>query len=103
MQLKVRRSQKSSLSGKPIFILDVVAGLDPDEHGLIDRYKLWNGLVYSHASADSHAEAAQAGNVKALAALVADRVLKKQLSIKNLVSGEHVECKDLGELLAGGG
>ena len=35
----------------------------------------------------------------ALGALIADKVMKKFLTIKNLTSGEHMECKDLGELV----
>jgi hypothetical protein len=100
MQLKVRRGQKSGMTGKVIFTLDVLIGLSNEERTLVDKYKLWNELAYSHASAEAHAEAAQGGSVKALGALMLDRALKKQLTVKHLVSGEHVECKDLGELLA---
>jgi hypothetical protein len=101
MQLKVRRAQKSGmLGGKVVFTLDVRAELSPDEKALVDRYKLWPEVVYSSDAANANAERMHAGNVKAMGAVLLDKVLKRFFTIKDLVSGQHIECKDLAEVLA---
>jgi hypothetical protein len=100
MQLKVRRNQRSGmLGGKVIFTLDVMADLTADERALVDRYKLWGEVVYSSDAANDNAARMHAGSVKALGAVLLDKALKRFLTVKNLVSGEHIECKDLAELL----
>jgi len=100
MQLKVRRNQRSGmLGGKVIFTLDVMAELTPDEKALVDRYKLWPEVVYSSEAANDNAARVHAGDLKALGAVLMDKALKRFFTVKNLVSGEHIECKDLAELL----
>ena len=101
MHLKVRRGQKSGmLGGKVVFTLDVRAELNQDEHALVERYKLWPEVVYSTEASTANAERAQAGNLTALGALIADKVLKKFFTTKDLVSGQHIECKDLAQVVA---
>ena len=104
MQLKIRRSQKSGLTGSVVFVLDVTAELSADEKRLVDRYKLGGQCVYSSAEADAHAEgASQMHNpamLVSLAQLVADKVMKRILTVKDLVAGQHIECKELSQLLA---
>lgn len=100
MQLKVRRGQRSGmLGGKVIFTLDVVADLTKEERALVERYKLWGQVVYSSEAANDNVARLHAGSVKALGAVLMDKVLKRFLTVKHLVSGEHMECKDLVELL----
>lgn len=100
MQLKVRRSQRSGmLGGKIVFTLDVMAELSGDERALVERYKLWGEVVYSSEAANDNAARMHAGSVKALGAVLVDKVLKRFFTVKHLVSGEHIECKDLAELL----
>ena len=101
MQLKVRRNQKiGMLGGKVIFVLDVRAELTGEEQALVERYKLWPEVVYTTDQATANAERAHAGNIAALGALIADKVLKKFFTIKDLVSGQHIECKELQQVLA---
>ncbi|PZO49309.1 MAG: hypothetical protein DCF16_14775 [Alphaproteobacteria bacterium] len=88
------------LGGKVVFTLDVRAELTPDEQALAERYKLWPEVVYSTEASTANAERAHAGNIAALGALIADKVLKKFFTIKDLVSGQHIECKDLSQVLA---
>ncbi len=105
MQLKVRRSQRAGMLGKVVFALDVLADLSSEEKALVERYKLWNEVVYSSEAATANAERANANmnnliGLVSVASMIADKVLKKFFTIKNLTSGEHIECKDLSELLA---
>lgn len=100
MQLKVRRNQRSGmLGGKVVFTLDVMAELSGEERALVERYKLWSEVVYSSEAANDNAARMHAGSVKALGAVLVDKVLKRFFTVKHLVSGEHIECKDLAELL----
>ncbi|MHA6287130.1 hypothetical protein [Maricaulis sp. CAU 1757] len=98
MQLKIRRSQKTGLTGKVVFQLDVMAELTPDEKALVQQYKLGKELVYSSEAADRNAEMARAGSLKALGGMVLDRATKRRFTMNDLINGQHLECKDLGEL-----
>lgn len=100
MQLKVRRNQKTSMLGKVIFTLDVRAELSAEETGLVTRYKLANEVVYTTDQSSANADRAHAGNAMALAKLLADKVLKNFFTVSDLVSGQHIECKELQQVLA---
>ena len=99
MKLKLRRGQKSGLTGTPIFILDVMAELTSDETDLVKKYKLQKQTVYSSDSADHNAANAQSGSVGALGGMMMDRLTKRVFTMGDLISGQHIECKDLGELV----
>lgn len=99
MQLKLRRSQKSGLTGSAIFILDVMAELTSEEAALVNKYKLHKLLVYSSDAADQNAAMASAGSVKALGGMMLDRLSKRSFSMNDLINGQHLECKDLNEVI----
>lgn len=100
MQLKIKRNQRSAmLGGKVVFILDVMAELNREEKDLVDKYKLHKELVYSSDAAEHNAAMARAGNLKSLGAAVLDRATKRRFTLGDLVDGQHLECKDLGELV----
>lgn len=100
MQLKLRRSQKSGLTGSAIFILDVMAELDDEETELVKKYKLQKLLVYSSEAADQNAAMASAGSVKAFGGMMLDRLTKRSFSMGDLINGQHLECKDLNEVIS---
>ena len=99
MKLRIKRSQKSALMGAPVFCLDIMADLSREEAELIRKYKLEKQVVYSTPEGQAHLEAAQGGSIKALGAFMLDRMVKRTLVAKDLVDGQHIECKDLAELL----
>lgn len=100
MQLKIRRSQRPAvIGGRPVFILNVIADLTAEEGALLDRYKLWNEVVYVSGEAAGNMARAVGGNVGAIGGMLADKLSKKLLTIKSLTSGEQIECKDIGELI----
>jgi hypothetical protein len=113
IQLKLRRSQKSSLMGKPTFVLDARADLAPDARGLVSKYGLGALVVYDSKARQQRAEAAyghfdeatytstgrslwKSARGLASAAMMA---LSLRVTVNNLMSGQHIECKDLDELL----
>tara|TARA_B100000508_G_scaffold60333_1_gene47233 strand:- start:274717 stop:275121 length:405 start_codon:yes stop_codon:yes gene_type:complete len=100
MQLKLRRSQKSGLTGTPIFILDVMAELTDEEAELVKKYKLKGQLVYTSEAADQNLAKSEAGSWAGLGGALMDRVTKRSFSLGDLVSGQHLECKDLNEVVA---
>ena len=90
MQLKLRRSQKTGLTGTPIFILDVMAELTSEETELVKKYKLKNQLVYTSEAADQNLAKADAGSWAGLGGALLDRVTKRSFTLGDLVNGQHL-------------
>tara|TARA_R110002167_G_scaffold160436_3_gene356410 strand:- start:293 stop:736 length:444 start_codon:yes stop_codon:yes gene_type:complete len=106
MQLKIKRSQKSSMMNKIIFVLDARVDLTQEERHLIDKYKLGKEVVFSSANAERHVNEGRAalaaetvgGLGKGMVKLAMAR-LSLSITIDSLTKGHHLELKDLGELL----
>ncbi len=123
MQLKLKRSQRSGgmLGSKVYFQLDARADLSGDEQALVKKYSLGKLVVYDSAARKKHDEAASAhfdaaahapvlastggtiarslwSNARGLAH-VAVSSLSLRVTVDSLTGGEHIECKDLNELL----
>jgi hypothetical protein len=47
MLLKIKRAQKSTMIGNPLFALDFRAEVSAEERSLIDKYKLGKDVVYT--------------------------------------------------------
>jgi hypothetical protein len=115
MQLKIQRSQRTGgvMSSTVFFCLDVRADYTSEEQNNISRYKLGaQGIYNSHAArrhldtAGAHLETTQVGSVGERAAGLARGAMSLALSklhlnitIDSLGRGQHIECKDLEELL----
>lgn len=116
MQLKLTRSQRTSMMGKTVFHLDVRADISEAEQALIRKYKLGKDNIYSsealkqlatgaskHIDAgneliDSSAGAAIGSTLKGYALGIASRFALK-ITADDLVKGKAIECKDLAEML----
>ncbi len=115
MQLKLKRSQRAGgmMGGKVLFALDARADLSADEKNLVQKYKLGSLVVYDSVARKKHAEAGYAHfdeaanssvgrslwkNARGLAS-AAMMALSLRITVDGLVSGQHIECKDLDELL----
>ena len=105
MQLKIQRSQRNaSISGKVIFCLDARAFLAPEEQANVSRYRLGSQVIYNSQASRKHLERAddagrQGSYFKSLAA-TAMAALNLNITIDSLQRGQHIECKDLDELLS---
>lgn len=99
MQLKIRRGQKSGLTGGVTFTLDVMADLSDEEAALVKKYKLQKETVYASEAAEANAARADQGSWGALGASVMDGLIKRRFSMNDLLNGQHIECKQLGELI----
>jgi hypothetical protein len=127
MQLKLKRSQRAGgmLGGKIIFILDARAEPTSEEAALIEKYKLGKTNVYDSEARRKHQEAAYGhfgnaadapvmgasgrsiagslwSNARGLASS-AMMALALNVTIDGLIAGQHIECKDLNELLGAEG
>lgn len=108
MQLKLRRTQKTSgmMSKSVVFCLDARLHLTPEEAENMQKYKLGDMVVYSSEDAKKHAASGMdafdhrsvMGLVKGWAHVAAFK-LSLTVTLKKLVEGTHIECKDMPELL----
>jgi hypothetical protein len=121
MKLLLRRSQRAGgmLGGKVIFALDARTELSPDEKGLVQKYNLGKLVVYDSEARKKHGasaygqfdnaantpgfDASSAGrslwsNARGLAS-AAMMALSLRVTVDGLMTGQHIECKDLDELL----
>jgi hypothetical protein len=114
MQVKLRRSQRSTgmLSSKIVFALDARAELTPEERGLVSKYGLGKLSVYDSEARKRHGELgnadldAKGGSAAASlwrtargATRLAMSALSLNVTIDSLANGQHIECKDLDELM----
>ena len=117
MQLYLKRSQRTGGlgGGKIFFALDARLQLSPEERSLVQKYKLGKLSIYDSEARKKRADLSQAhfdnsmdrntgfGSAltnygKAIAyGVMANLSLK--VSIESLTEGQHIECKDLDELL----
>ena len=122
MQLKLKRSQRSGgiMGGKVLFALDARADLSAEEQGLVKKYGLGKLVVYDSEARKKHQGAAYGhfdnaasapligtggsavrslwSNARGLAS-AAIMALSLRVTVDSLISGQHIECKDLDELL----
>lgn len=116
MQLKLTRSQRAAglTGGKVMFGLNARAELSPEEAELVRKYKLGKLVVYDsearkkhNASAYGHFDDAAGGgsvggglwkNARGLAS-AAMMALSLRVTVDSLINGQHIECKELDELL----
>ena len=112
MQLKLTRSQRAAglTGGKIMFGLNARAELSPEEAELVRKYKLGKLVVYDsdarkkhNQSAYGHFDDAAGGgglwkNARGLAS-AAMMALSLRVTVDSLVDGQHIECKELDELL----
>ena len=112
MQLRLRRSQRAGgmLGGKVFFALDAQVAL---KNGLVKRYDLGKLVVYDSESRKKYGETAYAHFDEAASSSVGRSLWKSarglasaammglslRVTIDGLRQGQHVEWKDLDELL----
>ncbi len=107
MQLKVKRSQSTTglISKSVLFCADIRAEYTDDERANINKYALGGEVIYNSRAAAEHLDRMQRqvdgsgkGLLKGLGSLVLAK-MNLNVTIASLQQGQHIECKDLGELL----
>jgi hypothetical protein len=107
MQLKIQRSQRVGgvMGGTVVFCLDAMAEYSGAEADDIAKYKLGKQVIYNSRAAKRHLDKAHdrtdgsaTGYLKGAVSL-AMAALSLNISIDSLGRGQHIECKNLEELL----
>lgn len=108
MQLKLKRSQKTGgiMAKSVIFALDARAELSSEERAAVERYKLGSLVIYNSEASRRYLDAADhtlsdgtAGGIAKGIASLAMAKMKLNITVDGLTRGQHIECKDLDELL----
>ena len=95
MKLLLTRDQRSALIGsRPVFTLVVRADLDPTDRSAIDKYKL------ADTELDASHEISGGSGLLGLASRFAYKAMSITVTVKDLVNGKKIECKDIVEMLA---
>lgn len=109
MKLLLKRTQRSGgmLGGKIYFALDARIDLTDEEKDLIRKYSLGKLSIYNSEAMQKHLQAAAThaatGNGLAVAkglVRLGMAALSLRCTIDSLTEGQHIECKDMDELLA---
>jgi hypothetical protein len=95
MKLLLRRNERASALGRPIFMLDVRAELSDEERAWITKFRLGSVQLYAKkARPDIDA------SVGGIGLLLLHHAMNITVSVNDLVNGKRVECKDIMEMLA---
>ena len=126
MQLKLRRAQRGTLTGKVIFTLDAQMDVPAEDSQLVNKYRLGGLVIYDSAERQKHTGASQSHleSTKDMPGLTEDMNsqlrgtgkmlyrfaragvsaamagLSLRVTVASLTKGVHVECKSMEELLA---
>lgn len=108
MKLKLRRSQKSGLTGNVTFKLFFIVDLNAEEKANLTKYKLGKTIVYETpkgaAAADSFRAAHSAGSLggmgRGLASTLSAKFFDHILSVNDMIQGKEIACKDITEMIA---
>ncbi|WP_146618624.1 hypothetical protein [Rhodoplanes elegans] len=125
IQLKLKRSQRSSVLGAVIFTVDARVSLPRADLELVRKYRLGSIIVYDSkartASSEALTEHLKGVRDEGFAGLRSDKpvnsigkslyrlarasasatmmALALRITIESLIKGVHIECKSLGELI----
>lgn len=105
MKLKLRRSQKSGITGTITFSLFFIIDPSPEEAAAIKRYKLGKQIVYETPKGAAASEFLRGANSlreigKGLTATIAAKATSQILTVNDLVNGKELSCKDIAEMIA---
>jgi hypothetical protein len=127
IQLKLKRSQRTSTFGTLFYMLDARMAVSNEDLSLIQRYKLADTVVYDSKNRQQYSEAAKGhlestreqaslldtpknqlvGAAKTFYRLgrasfsTALAALSLRITVSSLLRGVHIECESMGELLEG--
>lgn len=96
MKLLLRRSERTSVLGKPVYVLEMRAQLSDEEMGWIQKYKFGPSILYTKKGKPTGDNTTWAGIGQNLLHYAMDLTV----SVNDLVHGKKIECKDIMEMLA---
>ncbi len=99
MKLLLRRSERSGMLGKSIYVLDIRAQLSDQEKSWIAKFKFGPSILYSRKGKPAGDPSTLAG----VGQILLHHALDLTVSVNDLVNGKRVECKDIMEMLSAEG
>ena len=95
MKLLLRRSQRKSIFGNMIFVLDVRAEMSRDERLDTHKYRLQNYLLYEKLTMLD-----RGAGLLGLLSRIWFSILNVVIRARHLHRGRRLECRDIVEMLA---
>ena len=97
MKLKIARDQKKGMMGMGAvkFNITAQAELTPEERSAVDKYKMGDTMLY-----EKNKMLDPGSGLIGVASRLAFAAVNTTVSVKDLVQGKSVECKDIVEMLA---
>jgi hypothetical protein len=125
MALRLKRGERVGTLGKIVFTLDARIDVSAENRALIEKYKLGDRVIYESANREKYRDKAlrnvantqdqpglfaspgsqvwglakTLGRVGAAAINASFSALSLRVTVNSLMSGVHIECKDMNELL----
>ncbi len=96
MKLLLRRSERTSVLGKPVYVLEMRAQLSDEEKGWIQKYKFGPSFLYSKKGKPN----ADGNTLAGMGQILLHYAMDLTVSVNDLVHGKKIECKDIMEMLA---
>ncbi len=97
MRVEFTRSQTASLLGKPKFRLHAIAVLTEQEKQTIKKY----GLAKTSFYVETRIDPTQAGTIwKLWLKIIAAFAFNIRITVKDLMQGRIIECKEINEVLS---
>ena len=106
MQLKIKKSQRSSMMGKTLFQIEVRADMTPQERELIKKYGLSKEVLYTSEDAKKHTAMAVLGDtstVRGSLGVIKSSIrsaLSLTVTVADLENGKTIEAKSLNEVIS---
>jgi hypothetical protein len=95
MKLLIRRSQRSGLIGKAVFVFEVRADISKGERSNIAKYKLADTVLY-----EKNTLVDRGSGMLGVASRLLHKALNISVTVADLTDGKKVECKDIIEMIA---
>ena len=89
MRLILSRSQKSTITRKPKFVLKAFADLDDEEASNVKKYRMGNTMLFTNL----------ADRGKGILGAIARAIQGIEITVDSLVFGKTIECKDILEMI----
>jgi hypothetical protein len=90
MRLILSRSQKSTITGKPKFVLQAIADLGDEEVANVKKYRMGDTMLYTNL----------VDRGKGIIGAISRAIQGLEIRVSDLVSGKIIECKDILEMIS---
>ena len=90
MKLVLSRSQKSTMMGKPKFVLQAGADLTDEEAENVSKYRFGDVMLFTNLE----------NRGKGILGALSRAIIGIEIRVNDLVDGKVIECKDIIEMIS---